>query len=76
MTIRVCMEGKEIMGVVEDGQPGCAETHGLCRSCMKKNHPGAYYAARRREIADGLAAFDASQGTSDMNTFFFHRMAA
>lgn len=76
MTIRICMEGKEIMGEVEDGQPGRSETHGLCRPCLKKNHPGAYYHARRKEIAERLASFDATQGAADMNAFFFSRRAA
>ena len=75
MTIRICGEGKEVMGMIEDGQPDGSKTHGICPSCMKKNHRGAYYMSRRNEINERLAAFDASQGIADMNAYFFQRSA-
>ncbi len=48
-------------------------SHGICKSCLKTQSPGAYYFGRRREISERLAAFDSSAATADLNAFFFRR---
>jgi hypothetical protein len=68
MTIQVCCECKKQMGEVEDGRAEISPSHGICTSCMRKNHPGAYAAARERDAmargAELLAKRNAPKDTA------------
>lgn len=53
--------------------PASRVSHGICLDCLKKQSPGAYFFGRRRALQERLAAFDASEGISDLNGYFFSR---
>lgn len=72
MTVRICCECKKEMGVVEDGRTDRVPSHGICLSCMRKNHPGPYPMFRDKEIEKNINYIDPTTGIDDLNRFFFN----